>query len=217
MHLIKNHWLCLSCLPGRPQAAVHPPAPGAMGKEELEYVVASLWDVSLGLGGCQLHRGWGSTHNNTWTHSQEHPQVCMTAVWTPKCHLPNCSNSTRASCKLKPGISVAVSPVYVCPKKSVLASFPTIIPSSWSFLFPSAGEDISVKLTVLKYSWQRGVKLQLMLISVPHSCVFSFIHKKLYGNSRCCSAEQMKQFKIQFLRTHRFTVSHGLTLCFVEF
>lgn len=172
MYLIKNHWLHHIWLPGRPQAAVHPPAPGAAGKEGLEYAVASPWDVSLGLGGCHPHGGSGSTHNSTWTHSQDHPWVCMAAVRTYRHHLPHCSNSISAICKLMPGVCVAASAVCLCPKKSVLATFPTVIPTYWSFLFPSAGEDLSVKLTVLKCSWQRGIKLHLMLISVPHSCVF---------------------------------------------
>lgn len=48
----------------------------------------------------------------------------------------------------------------------------------------------------------------------PHSCV-QIIYKEPRGNSYCYSAEQLKQFKIHFLRTHRLMASHGLTLCFI--
>lgn len=92
-------------------------------------------------------------------------------VWTSK-NLPNSSNGISAICKLMLWDHVAQSPVYVRTKKWLLAFFPMVISIYWAFILPSAEEDVSVKLTILKHSGRRGIKLQIMLISLPHSCVF---------------------------------------------
>lgn len=193
MHLLKNHCVHSSFWPGRPQAAVHLPAWDSTGREVLWIVVyrarvLTLWSWWVSSNSAVILRllcgmwtcGWVSVTpqrvreqpHSDWLHSPENPWLCVDTVQTYKCHLPNCNNGISAICELTLWDCVAQSPVYVCPKKQLLAFFPMVISKYWSFILPSAEEDDSVKLNILKYSWQRGIKLQIMLISLPHSCVF---------------------------------------------
>lgn len=155
MHLLRNRCVHSILWPGWPQAAVHLPASDSMGKEGLGIAVCRVrWWVSsnsamvplflCGIWTC----GWVSVtwqrvreqpHRN-WVHRPENLWLFMDRVQTQKFHLPNCSNDISAICKLLLWVCIVQSPVYMCPKKQLLAFFPTVISIYWWFIPPSAAE-----------------------------------------------------------------------------
>lgn len=124
----------------------------------------------------------------------------MAIVPTDKHCGPSCSNRISPVCRLLPRVRVVSSPVYLSPKKTTLQLSLWLSPLTDHFYSLQLVEvNVSVKLTVLKYSQQRGIKLQLMLILVMHACVSrSYVKSRM--ESLCCRAEQMKHSKLHSYR-----------------
>ena len=155
MHLIQDHW----------------PAAWKGGHRPCRSCVVCCTEHG---GQGQANRGPGSILHSMKIYGQECPWVCMSTGPTHKYHHPSCSNSVSPVFRLMLGVWVVASQAHLSPKKICNLEL-----SLWLFLLTDhfyslqiVEANVSVAIMVLKYSWQRGMKLQLLLILVMHSCVF---------------------------------------------